>query len=95
MKQTFTFVTASTKTLSATTSSSSTALSVKGDTILITNAGDNTVFIELGDSTVTAATTGLPILPNSAQTINRGAAEYIAVISNYTSTVYVSDGYGV
>ena len=59
----------STKTISATATSSSTALFATGqaNALLVQNAGANTVFVRIGVGTQTALTTDLPILNGNSR----------------------------
>ena len=61
----------STKTISATSTSSSTALFTTGkaNALLVQNAGTNTVFIRVGTGTQTAVLTDLPILNGNSRII--------------------------
>jgi hypothetical protein len=73
---------------------------------LFTNVGANTVFFAFGTttpgsnpaaSTVTvSATTGTPLLPNTAQTFSGPANAWVAVIAAATgNTLYVTPGDGL
>lgn len=66
--------------------------------VRVYNAGSATVFIEFGDSTVTAATTsGMPIPAGAVEvlSISGDAAPYVAVISTgVTGTIYFTPGDG-
>lgn len=99
MKQTFSPAYGTTVSISATTTTANAALSESDmlDTVLITNIGDDTVYVRLGRVDVVATEADLPILPKSAQTINRSRVDtYIAVLAAAsTATVKATLGYGV
>jgi len=66
--------------------------------IRLVNTGTVTVFVEFGDSTVTAAVaTGLPILPNTVEAFMLSASQtHIAgITSSGTATLYATTGLGV
>lgn len=84
--------------ISATTSSSRTAIpTTTGNTLLVANTGSNTVFLQLGNSSVTATTTGgVPLFASSYITLTVGGNTNIAAITaSSTSTVVVLRGTGV
>lgn len=63
--------------------------------IRVLNKGSNTIFIAIGDSTVTAAVaTGMPILPYSVETFMLpNGSTHVACISDATGNVmYVTTG---
>ena len=106
VKPCFSPIYGSTKSISATDSSASVELLAdQGDTLLVTNLGDNVVYVELGGSSVAATTADLPILPSTAQTINLSSGfgggpakhSYAAAIcgAGETATVKFTSGYGV
>lgn len=84
--------------ISVGTSSSNVAATRSGmgtQSIRVVNAGSNIVFINIGVSTVTTATTtGMPILPYSAETFMLGKDDtHIAAISTATGNVlYITTG---
>lgn len=83
-----------------TTASAALALTEGGHTVLVTNVGSLAIFIKFGNSSVAAAlATSTPVLPNTAQTFDRGILEdatHMAHISTATgNTVYVTTGEGV
>jgi hypothetical protein len=85
-----------TATLSASTSSSNTAFASNGPTALICNSGSVTAFINFGNASVTAATSGAPILAGGCQAFNVGGSGYIAAITGTGSaTLYATTGTGV
>lgn len=91
-----------TVTLSVTTSSGSSALGLKttppGSQVVVQsdpNSAD-TAFIAFGGSSITATTSGYPILPGTVQTFSVGQGEtYIAAITaSGTATLYATPGHG-
>ena len=76
----------------ALTASSSVSCSVR-----IANIGTQTIFIALGDSTVTAVVaTSMPVLANTVEVFDKGAATHVAHIAGTTgSTLYATTGMGV
>ena len=63
--------------------------------IRVVNNGSNVAFINIGDSTVTAATaTSMPILPYSAETFMLGKEDtHVAAIAGTTgNTLYITTG---
>lgn len=95
----FTPSAAGTKTVSATSSSSSTALNsadVAADSIMITNAGTGTVFAIWGKGTQTAvATTSVAILAGQTMIFDKAIdADNVGLVSASTSTVYLTPGSG-
>lgn len=91
---------AGTKTISCTSSSAATALAFTGDVgpnLELQNAGSNTIFVETGISTVSAAVaTGYPILAGQSKVVTiAGSATHIACITaSVTTTLYVTSGLG-
>jgi hypothetical protein len=90
-----------TKSIAATTTSQSVALSTAGeDQIVVTNtdAVTNTrvAHVAFGDSTVTAATSDMPILPSSRYLLSKppGATHVAVRMSTGTATVYFTPGRG-
>lgn len=95
----FTPSAAGTKTVSATSSSSSTALNsadVAADSIMITNAGTGTVFALVGKGAQTALVAGsVPILAGQTMIFDKPVdADNVGLISASTSTVYLTPGSG-
>lgn len=98
MKQTFSPAFGGTKSISVTTTTSSAAIeSSECDTVLLTNLGDDIIYVRLGDSSVEATSADLPILGASAQTINRSHnhTHIAAIADSETATLKVTPGYGV
>lgn len=65
--------------------------------ILVTNIGNQTVFLELGTDAVTAAlATGMPIPAGSARvlTLTAGETHFAAIAAATGSTLYVTLGEG-
>lgn len=73
-----------------------TSLGGMGGTVRLANVGNQTVFILFGTGVVASTTTtGHPILPNTVETFDMGAATHIAVIAGTTgSTLYATSGQG-
>lgn len=66
--------------------------------VRVCSDGTDTVWIKFGGSTVTAATTDMPILPGSAEifTIASDGDLYVAAIGNSASgTIYFTPGSGI
>ncbi len=60
------FVPSSTASLASTTTSSNVALSIGGDSVVVTNAAATIAYVRFGsDGTVVASATDMPVLPNS------------------------------
>ena len=98
MYKPFTPFTAGTKQIAATSTTANVALAMDSTYLEISNEGPDTVYVELGGSTVTAvATTGYPILVGQSKLVMRSSAMYAAAIcaSGKTATVYFSAGDGV
>lgn len=93
------FAPGGTVTLSATTSSSTVALSSgTGQSVEVQNSGSVVMFVKLGASTITAAVTDYPILAGQSKIITRDSNNqtYIACItSTSTATGYATIGEGV
>lgn len=92
------FTPGATVSLSATTSSSRVALSGGGKSVEIQNTGSVTVFVNLGDSSVSAATTDYPVLAGMCKVITRdpNAHTNIAgITASGSATVYFTAGEGV
>lgn len=62
----------------------------------VTNTGTVTVFVEFGQSGVTASTsTSMPVLANEVEIFSVGNAQYVAAISASSATVYFTPGEGM
>jgi hypothetical protein len=64
----------------------------------VVNLGNVTVFVEFGNSGVTAAVaTGMPVLPNTVESFQLNAAQthIAAITASGTSTLYATTGLGV
>lgn len=93
---------AGTKTISATSVSSATAVAAPTTppplfSLEITNAGAATVFLEFGDGSTTAAVaTGYPVLSGQTKvvTLPMSATHVAAITASGTATVYVTTGRG-
>ena len=89
---------ASTVSLSPTTTSSNTAITAGASRLVVTNYGSDVVFVSFADSSATAATTDLPVLPNSQIIISCTvtAASVAARTATAASgvTVYFTPCYG-
>ncbi len=88
------------KTLSATTSSTSQSFTgdgIKSTAIRVHNAGTAGVYIRWGNGSQTATTSDMYIPPNQLEVFGKPAnADTVAVItSSGTATVYVTAGNGV
>lgn len=96
----FTPSTAGTKTVSATSSNSSTALNSADagcQALRIVNKGPNTIFVIMGVGAQTASvTTSMPMLAGTVEVFTKGLADTIGLICNSTetATVYLSPGEG-
>lgn len=96
----FTPNTAQSTTVSVTTSSATTTLPTTvafATNIELQNVGANTVFVEFGTSSVTAAVaTGYPILSGQSKiiTVPNTTTSIAAITGTSTSTLYVSIGKG-
>ncbi len=90
-------VSGNTVNLSATDSSSRVELTAQGDkTVRVYNSGTETVFINFGDSAVTAATaSGLPVPGGVVEAFAAGDVTHAAgITSTGSSTVYFTSGRG-
>lgn len=97
MPSVYSFSPGATNSIAATTSSGRVQITGTGSTLEIQNSGTTTVFLKLGDSTVTAATTDYPLLAGQAKLIARNPTDqtYLAAIMGTgTATIYVSAGDG-
>lgn len=88
-----------TKTLSATTTSSSASFTAATGVLVtqmrVYNAGTDLVFIRWGVGAQTAVATDTPIPSGAIEVFNKGLADTVAVIaSTGTATVYVTAGEG-
>lgn len=99
MKDIFSPAYGSTKALAVTTTTGRVELgSTECDTLLITNEGTATAYVELGDATVVATTADLPILSGGVMTISRSSATqtHVAAITGAsTAALKFTSGYGV
>lgn len=89
-----------TASLSVTTTTGSAALTDEPTTadfqVRIYNAGTATVFIKAGASTVTAATTDLPVPSGAIEVLTvRGVTHIAGITSSGTATIYFTVGGGV
>ncbi len=88
----------STVSISATDASGASRQSIgsTGNQLLVVNSGGNLCYVKLGDVTVTAATTDMPLLPQSAMILTKGSATYVAAIcdSGLTTTLKATPGNG-
>lgn len=85
--------------ISATSASARGAINGDGFTFRVYNAGPDTVFIQKGTSTVTAATTDTPVPPGGVEVFSRNPSKHthLAAITDTagkTATVYVTGGGG-
>lgn len=84
--------------IAGTTTTARAAITGIGTTIEIQNTGTTTIFVNLGNSTVTAAVTDYPVLGGQSKMITRGdPASYThiaAITGTGTATVYVTAGEG-
>lgn len=97
MPEAFTPHTAATVNLSVSASSSRVALGAGGTQIRLFNGGSSTLFFELGDSSVTAATTtGVPLPSGAIEVLSVSPSHsYIAAITaSGTATLYATKGAG-
>jgi len=81
-----------TVTVSATATSSATAINAKVSLVRVHNSGPNTVFIKFGNSDATAAVTDFPVPLGTTVTLDKGKSGYVATIcaATHTATVYFS-----
>jgi hypothetical protein len=90
---------ATTVTLSVSTSSARVAVQPSGFRLRywrLYNAGDATVFITSGASTVTAAVaTGMPIPAGAVEVIGSNNAYLAAITASGTATLYATPGVGI
>jgi hypothetical protein len=84
--------------ISATTSSSRAALVGSGNVLVLTNVGDVTVYVALGDSSITATTSYYPILPGTKETMtlpDDGSLTYVAgITASGSATLLAHRGFG-
>jgi hypothetical protein len=73
------------------------SLSQYGPNVRVYNNSSQTVFVQFGSSTVTAAVaTSLPMAPNSVEVFTLSGGTYLAVIASAAGgTVYATLGEGV
>lgn len=91
------FVPSSTATLVGTTTSSNIALGSGGDTVVVTNTAASTVFVRFGsDSTISASTMDMPILPSSRAilALNPLISHAAAVLTSGTGNILFTRGDG-
>lgn len=84
--------------LAVSATSSSVQLSGSGGAVEVSNTGSVTMFIKLGSSTVTAATTDYPIPAGQAKLIGRdpNTQTYLAAITaSGTTSGYATTGEGM
>lgn len=84
-------------TLAVTTSTASVALPAgqSGNVVMLLNVTTQEVFVRLGTSTVTAATTDESIPGNAVRCFARGASTHVAgIVATGTTTLRVSQGVG-
>ena len=78
--------------------SSRTALVGNGSVLMLTNVGDVTAYIALGDSSVTATTSYYPVLPGTKEIVSISLESSITHVAGITAsgsaTVLVHKGYG-
>ena len=89
---------AATVNLAATTASSRVQVqpSHQSRHVRIFNSGTVTVFIEAGDSTITAsASTGMPIAAGTVEIISAPSGYIAAITSTGTATLYFTPGEGI
>lgn len=96
---------AATANISATTSSGSVAIARRPTNgpfqLRIHNAGTTTVFVAKGDSTVTAATTDMPVPPGAVEVItiqspaNTQTTHVAAITASGSGTIYFTTGVGI
>lgn len=85
----------STVSLAVTTTTGRVATVGDASTIRIYNAGTATVFVKFGGSSVTAATTDMPIPAGVVETFRTGTLTHVAAITaSGTATLYVTSGEG-
>lgn len=92
------FTPAGTATLAVTSTTGSVILSGAGSSVEVQNTGLVMMFIKLGSSTVTAATTDYPVPAGQSKVIGRNPNTdlYIAAITaSGTTTLYATTGEGV
>lgn len=87
-----------TKTISATTTSSSQTFSATGAAatqVRVYNAGSVTAFIRWSLTSATAVTTDMPIAPGTIELFNKGLNDTVAAITAAgAATLYVTAGEG-
>lgn len=86
---------ANTANISATTSSARVAIPAGGQSVRVHNAASVAVFIQFGDSSVTATTSHMPIPAGGVETFNEGGATHVAAITaSGSGTIYFTSGSG-
>ena len=86
-----------TTSISATSSSSNALLVMGGDTVVVTNPSASLVYVRFGaDSTVSASTSDMPILPNSRVilAVNSLITHVAAITPSGSGTILFSTGDG-
>lgn len=85
-----------TASLAVTTSTGRVALAADASSVRLYNAGTATAFVKFGDSSITAATTNMPIPAGVVETFRPpgGATHVAAITSSGTATLYVTSGEG-
>lgn len=82
--------------LSVSGTSARVAYGVSRQNIVIQNAGTSVAFVRSGDSSVTATTSHLPILPGAIMTLSREITDtHLAAISGTSTTLYITSADGV
>lgn len=86
----------STGSISVTTSSASVAIPTSnGNQVRIVNESTDTIaYIAFGDSSVTAATTDMPILASTAEAFTVSGTHVAAITASGTATIKVTAGTG-
>lgn len=89
------FTPVSTVSLAVTTTTGRVATVGDASTIRLYNAGNATAFVKFGSSTVTAATTDMPIPAGVIEMFRTGTLTHVAAItSGGTTTLYITSGEG-
>ena len=85
---------ANTVSISATTSTNRVALSGAGKAVRIYNSGATPVFLQIGDSTVVATTSNMPLAAGATENfgINKNITHIAAITGTGTTTVYITRG---
>lgn len=82
--------------IAATAVTSAVQIPRRPSVVRLLNTGATLMFVTFGNSSVTTSITGgYPLQPNIAIALEKGDAEYIAVITaSGTGTLYVTNGLG-